>query len=257
MKYPIAVVTKKSLILSACMIALAFALMFLVSSQGAEAVYLGYAYKKVPIYKVDTQEKKVALTFDAAWGADKTKQIVDTVKSKGANATFFLVSFWVDKYPEMVKYIDDNGLEIGTHSATHPKMSQLSKEQMQTELSSSAKKIEDITGKKVTIFRPPFGDYNNALIETADALSLKTIQWSIDSLDWKDLGAQNLYDRVVGKAAAGDIILCHNNSTYILEALPRIIDELQSKGYQLVTVSELIYHDGYEIDAAGTQKKVS
>lgn len=222
---------------------------------GSAQVFYGKASRKIPIYKVATEEKKIALTFDAAWGADKTKSIVDILESYGYKGTFFLVGFWTQKFPDMVKYIDEHGFEIGTHSSTHPKMSTLSKDAIRNELSASSKLITDITGKAVKVFRPPFGDYSDPVIDTASELQLSTVQWSIDSLDWKELGKQPLIDRVIPKISAGDIILFHNNSKYILEALPAILDYIKEHNFQPVTVSDLIYTENYTIDSNGIQRK--
>jgi len=117
--------------------------------------------KMIPIYCVDTEEKKIAISFDAAWGSDKTEDILSILKEHNVKTTFFLVAFWVDKYPDMVKRIDEEGHEIGNHSATHPNMSKLSEEKIREELTITSNKIEAITGKKVTLFRPPFGDYSS------------------------------------------------------------------------------------------------
>lgn len=233
---------------------LALLLVTLVAFTGSGTVYFGYAYRKVPIYSVDMKEKKVALTFDAAWGSDKTTKIVDTLTEAGVKGTFFLVGFWIEQNADKVKYIDEAGFDIGTHSSTHPKMSTLSADAMRNELSSSMKQISDITGKSVKFFRPPFGDYNDTLIDVADSLNLKTIQWDVDSLDWKGLSAEEILMRVKQSVKNGSIILCHNNSDHILEALPLIISYLKSEGYKMVKISELVYDSGYYIDNNGLQK---
>lgn len=212
-----------------------------------------YADKRqVPIYCVDRQDGYVAISFDAAWGADKTRRIMDVCDEYGVKATFFLVGFWIDKYPEMVAEISNRGFEIGTHSSTHPQMSKLSADKCREELSVSSKKIFDITGKPVRLFRPPFGDYNNQLLTTASSLGLYTIQWSIDSLDWKGLSAREIAERVQ-KANSGDIILCHNNSDHIVEALPLIFEAAKLKNLKFLTIGELIYTENYYVDNSGKQ----
>ena len=208
--------------------------------------------REVPIYCVDRSDKCVSISFDAAWGADKTRDIMDVCDSYGVKATFFLVGFWVDKYPEIVAEIAARGFEIGTHSATHPQMSKLSEQQCRDELLVSSKKIFEITGKPVELFRPPFGDYNNNLLSVAKGLGLYTVQWSVDSLDWKGLSAREIAERVQ-KAESGDIILCHNNSDHIVEALPLIFEALKFKGLNFVPIGRLIYRDGYRIDNSGKQ----
>lgn len=217
-------------------------------------VFFGYSTRKVPIYCVQTEEKRVAISFDAAWGADKTKQIVDICKEYNVKATFFLVGFWVDKYGDMVEYIDSNGFEIGTHTNTHPDMVNLSREAQSLELDKSMELITNITGKKLELFRAPFGSYNNALLDTAESKGLKTIQWDVDSLDWKGLSAEAITLRILNGVKNGSIILCHNNSDHIVEALPMILDRLQKQGYTVGSVGELIYKDNYIVDRAGLQK---
>ncbi len=212
--------------------------------------------RQLPIYCVDTAEKKIAISFDAAWGSDYTENLLQILKRYNVKTTFFLVGFWVDNFPEMVKRIDAEGHEIGNHSSKHPKMSQLSKEQILEELNSTSQRIEKLTGKKVTLFRPPFGDYNNRLIETSRELGIQVIQWDVDSLDYKDYGADAIVKRVLSKVKNGSIVLFHNNATYTKDALPVILERLQQEGYQIVPISELIYKDNYYIDHTGMQKKL-
>ena len=210
--------------------------------------------REVPIYSVDRQDGYISISFDAAWGADKTRQIMDICDEYNVKATFFLVGFWIDKYPEMVAEISSRGFEIGTHSETHPQMSKLSESKCREELVSSSKKIFELTGKPVTLFRPPFGDYNNQLLSVAKGLGLYTIQWSVDSLDWKGLSAREITQRVQ-KAESGDIILCHNNSDHILDALPMVLTGLRANGFRFVTMSELVLTEGYTVDNNGIQHK--
>lgn len=233
------------------------AVLLAVSVDGATSaqVYFGYSTRKVPIYSVETDEKQVAISFDAAWGADKTQQILDTLKEFGAGATFFLVGFWVDDYPEMTKAIADAGFEIGTHSNTHPDMAKLSKETMRSELETSLKKIKDVAGVDAKLFRAPFGSYNNNLIDVANGLNLKTIQWDVDSLDWKGLSAGDITARVMGKVKNGSIILMHNNADNVIDALRLTLNRLQVAGYKITSISDLVYGEDYIIDRNGIQHK--
>jgi len=239
--------------LSLSLIAIILALIVALTSSGT--IYFGYAYRLVPIYSVDTAEKKVALTFDAAWGSDKTSDIVRLLKQENILGTFFLVGFWVEANGDKVKEIHDAGFDIGTHSNTHPKMSTLSESKIREELEISSKLIKDITGKPVTLFRPPFGDYNDTLINVAGSLELKTIQWDVDSLDWKGLSASEILNRVKASVKNGSIILFHNNSDHILEAIPLVISYLKQQGYKMVKLTQLIYHKDYHIDNNGLQKQ--
>lgn len=226
-----------------------------VYSTSSQSVYFGYAERRVPIYAVQTDTKKIAITFDAAYGSDETIKIINILKEKKVSATFFLVGFWVEKYPDLVKMLDESGIEIGTHSNTHPYMSKLSEEQIRVELETSKNLITNITGKPVTLFRPPYGDYNDTVINVSDSLGLKTIQWSVDSLDWKGLNTSQMLSRITPDIEGGGIILFHNNSDHIVEALPVIIDTLLEQGYELVRVSDLVYDSNYTINNNGIQIK--
>ena len=223
------------------------------SSTKAHQVFFGYAVRELPIYRVETNDKKIAISFDCAWGTDYTDKVLEIMPSENVKCTFFAVEFWTKKNPEYIKKISDYGHEIGTHSATHPYMSKLDKSTIIKELTSSTKAIEDITGKKVELFRAPYGDYNDNLINTAKELNLFTIQWDVDSLDWKDLSAKDIAKRVIAKAKNGSIVLFHNQGLHTAEALPIIISHLKSSGYEFVPIGELIYKTNYKMRADGTQ----
>jgi len=216
---------------------------------------LAQSGKLRPIYGVGTTEKKVALTFDATWGAERPPQLLKILKDNDLQATFFLVNIWLDKYPEEVRQIAAAGHEIGLHSATHPHFTSLSPGQMETELKDNHQKIKEITGCEPVLFRPPYGDYDNTVIEVAGKCGYKTIQWSVDSLDWKDLSAEEIYNRVIKNVHPGSIILFHNDGKNTPEALLPIIQQLRGEGYRMVPVSALIYQDNYYIDVNGIQQR--
>ena len=238
--------------LSLSLIAIVMATVVFMTNTGT--IYFGYASRLVPIYSVETSEKKVALTFDAAWGSDKTLKIVQTLENAGIKGTFFLVGFWIEQNKDKVKAIDEAGFDIGTHSNTHPKMSTLSQAKMKEELETSMNMITTLTGKPVRFFRAPFGDYNDTVLSVASGLGLKTIQWDVDSLDWKGLSANEILARVKASVKNGSIILFHNNSEHILEALPLVISYLKAEGYSMVKIYQLAYDDNYIVDNNGLQK---
>ena len=238
--------------LSLSLIAIFMATVICLTNVGT--IFFGYSYRLVPIYSVETSEKKVALTFDAAWGSDKTLKIVNLLQEAGIKGTFFLVGFWIEQNADKVKAIDDAGFDIGTHSNTHPKMSTLNISKITEELETSISKIKNITGKPVKFFRAPFGDYNDSVLNIASGLGLKTIQWDVDTLDWKGISASEILSRVKANVKNGSIILCHNNSDHILEALPLMISYLKQQGYTMVKISELVYEENYMVDNNGLQK---
>lgn len=211
--------------------------------------------RSLPIYSVETSEKKVAISFDCAWGVDHTDELLNVMQQNDVRCTFFAVEFWVRRYPEYVEKIVSYGHEMGTHSRTHPYMSTLSKEQIMDELSTSRAAIEEITKKKVTLFRPPYGDYNNLLVDTCNEMGLYPIQWDVDSLDWKNLSATEIAMRIINSAKNGSIILCHNNGLHTAKALPLIFSTLKNRGFTFVPISELIYTENYYLDHNGRQHK--
>lgn len=209
--------------------------------------------RKLPIYSVDTKEKKIAISFDASWGADNTLKLLDTLDKYKVKATFFLVGRWVDEYPNETKEIFKRGHEIGNHSDKHPTMTKLSREDMIKEISNCDAKLMSLTGKGTTLFRCPEGAYNDSVIETVEGTNHYCIQWDVDSIDWKAQGAELEYERVIKKVKPGSIVLFHNNAKYTPENLPRILEKLKSEGYKFVKISDLIYKDNYEIDHTGKQ----
>ncbi|MDO4552182.1 MAG: polysaccharide deacetylase family protein [Bacillota bacterium] len=211
------------------------------------------AGRLIPVYSVDTEEKKVAISFDAAWGNQHTGPILDILDQYGVKTTFFLVDFWAEEFPEDVKEIAARGHEIGNHSSSHPDMTQLTKEEIKAELTACGTRILELTGVQPTLFRPPFGSYNNTLIETCRECGYEVIQWSVDSLDWKDVTAEQVVERVIRSTEKGSIVLFHNNAEQVEAYLPLVLEGLQSQGFQVVPVGELIHKDNYRIDHTGKQ----
>ncbi len=250
-----AVLKKKSFIIAICLLLAFIVTVSTLSFTGAYRVFYGLSIKKLPIYSVKTEEKKVAISFDCAWGVDYTDKLLEIMESENVKCTFFAVEFWTVKHPEYIKKISDAGHEIGTHSATHPHMSKLSAKAINKELMSSVKAITDITEKKVEVFRAPFGEYNDTVIEEAEKLGLYTIQWDVDSLDWKDLSAAEIEKRITERVKCGSIVLFHNQGLHTAEALPKIIKALKNDGYTFVRIGDLIYREGYSINSLGEQIK--
>lgn len=211
--------------------------------------------RKLPIYCVDCPEKKVALSFDAAWGNEDTKKIMEILKKHNVHVTFFMTGGWVESYPDDVKMIAEEGHDLGNHSENHKQMSQLSKEECKKEIMSVHDKVKELTGKDMMLFRPPYGDYNDTLIESVKECGYHAIQWDVDSLDWKDYGVDSIIRTVCEHKHLGNgsIILCHNGAKYTAEALDTLITNLKEQGYELVPISELIYKENYEMDTEGRQ----
>lgn len=217
-----------------------------------DVITAGKSNKLLPIYKVATDEKKLAISFDASWGATRTDRILDILDEYGVKTTFFLVNIWLEDYPDKAREIVARGHEIGMHSVSHPDFRKLNSEQIKKELLDNQKMIKDITGFEADLFRPPFGAYNNKLIQICSELNIYPIQWSIDSLDWKNISTADMVKRVT-KADAGDIVLFHNDGANTPDALAEILKNFKERGLKVVPISELIYKNNYYIDVNGVQ----
>lgn len=209
--------------------------------------------RELPVYNVDTQDKVLSISFDAAWGSANTEGILDILDEYDIKTNFFLVGFWAEKYPELVAELVARGHEVGNHSATHPHMSQLSASQIREELRRCSDLVESITGKPTTLFRPPYGEYNNDVVRVSREEGYECIQWNVDSIDWKNLGADDIVRRCTKSVHPGDIVLFHNDSKYILQALPRVLEYYKQQGYKVIPISELLLKGDTWIDHAGTQ----
>ncbi|MBP7175521.1 MAG: polysaccharide deacetylase family protein [Thermoclostridium sp.] len=207
----------------------------------------------IPIYSVENQENRVAITFDCAWGAKDIPVILNILKEKNVKATFFLVGEWVRRNPEETKMIAEQGHDVANHSENHFKMSALSKEKIKREITDCTKTIEDTTGVKPTLFRAPYGDYNDNVIDIARQAGYDTIQWSVDSLDYKPGISPETILKRVSVAKSGDIFLFHNDTPHTEKVLEKVIDTLRENGLEPIPVSELIIKKDYEILHNGRQ----
>lgn len=211
--------------------------------------------RELPIYCVETDEPKISLTFDADWGNKDTEQILKILKKHKIKVTFFMTGGWVDSYPDDVKMILAEGHDLGNHSQNHKNMSQLSDSEKENEIMTVHGKVKELTGYDMFLFRPPYGDYDSALMKAVKKCGYYTIQWNVDSLDWRDYGTDSIVKTVTQNENLGNgtIILCHNGAKYTAEALETMITTLKSEGYQFVPLSELIYRDNYHMDHEGRQ----
>ena len=212
--------------------------------------------KLLPIYNVDTEENKVALTINCAWNADDIDLILETLSKNQVKATFFIVGDWVEKFPDAVKKIYESGNEIANHSESHPHVNNLSYEKNVEEITKCSERVKEITGKPTTLYRGPYGEYNDTVLKAAEASNHIVIQWNIDSLDYKGLTGEQMWERIRPKLEKGSIILMHNGTENTALSLDTLIKNIKEKGYELVTVSDLIYKENYTIDNNGVQYKI-
>ncbi|MFI3229919.1 MAG: polysaccharide deacetylase family protein [Bacillota bacterium] len=247
----IVTIKKRNIAIVVILIAIIATLSGILTSESLETAVA--SSRKIPVYNVETEEKQVALTFDAAWGADKTSEIMDILEEYNMTATFFLVGFWVDEYEDLVKEIDARGFLIGNHSTNHYDMVTISDVEVLDEIITTSQKIQELVGYTPEYFRAPYGSYNNDLITAVEDNGMQCIQWSIDSLDWTGISGSEIAENILNEVDCGDIILCHNNSDYILDALPLIMIGLQTQGLTSVGLDELVLADNYSINNNGTQ----
>ena len=212
--------------------------------------------ENLPIYNVQTEENAVSLTMNCAWNADDIDSILDTLNKYNIKITFFIVGDWADKYPEAVKKINENGHEIGNHSNTHPHVNKLNIDKNCEEITKCSEKLKNITGKEVNLYRCPYGEYNNTVINAANSLNYYLIQWSLDTLDYTGLTGNEMWNRLDRKLKKGDIILMHNGTKHTADSLELLIKNIQSKGFEIKKVSDIIYKDNYKINENGTQIQI-
>lgn len=247
-------IKKRTLAAVGC--ALAAAIMFLAVSNPA-VVGASATSRQLPIYCVQKDYKVLSISFDAAWGNEDTQQLIDILGRYGVKATFFVVGEWVDKYPESVQALHQAGHEIMSHSDDHAHFNSLSVEEITQNLNACNDKIEAVTGVRPTLFRCPYGEYDDHVINAVRALGMEPVQWDVDSLDWKEISAEEITRRVTEKVQPGSIVLFHNAALHTPEALPAILEKLLQQGYTFAPISELImegeYGTDYTIDHTGRQ----
>lgn len=189
------------------------------------------------------------------WGNEDTQNILDILAKYDIHVTFFMTGGWVESYPDDVKAILAAGHDLGNHSENHKNMSQISDAEKKQELMSVHERVKELTGYEMFLFRPPYGDYDNAVIRVAEECGYYPIQWDVDSLDWKNYGVDSIIQTVCNHKHLGNgsIILCHNGAKYTAEALDTMIQTLLDAGYEFVPLSELIIRENYHMNTEGRQ----
>lgn len=208
-----------------------------------------------PIFQVDTDKALVSLSFDSGSSGGYTDEILEILAKYKIHSTFFLTKEWMESHEADVKKIHEQGHEIGNHTVSHPDLTKLGAQQIAVQIQDTHAKIKELTGQDAFLFRTPFGAYNTAVINAVKDNGYYCIQWTADSLDWKNLGVQPIIDRILnsGRLKNGAIILMHNGADYTPKALETVIEGILDRGYQIIPVSELIYTRDYKIDGSGVQ----
>ena len=247
-------VRMKSVIITAIVMLIVVFGIFITAHTLSDAVSV--QARMIPIYNVDTQENKVAITFNCAASGD-IDNILGTLENHGIKCTFFMLGSWAVDYPDEVQKIYEAGHEIGNHGYSHKDLPTMNYEKIMLDIQKCNETVRNITGHSPVLFRAPSGAYDNKTISAAENLGMKTIQWDVDSIDWKNISASEIVERVTTRVKNGSIIQLHTGTECTAEALPLILDFLETNNFQCVTVSELIYHDDYFIDNNGMQIRES
>ncbi|MGM0470670.1 MAG: polysaccharide deacetylase family protein [Bacillota bacterium] len=192
-----------------------------------------------PYYHGPEDKERIALTINVAWGEEYLPDMLATLEDKDVQATFFFLGRWVKKFPELTKQIAKRGHEVGNHGYYHDHPNQLSTAGLTKMIKQNEELLVETTGYQPDLFAPPYGEYNEQVVEVAADLGYKTILWTADTIDWQRPAPEVIIKRVVTKASNGGIVLMHPTEP-TAQALGEMIDRLESEGYQLVTVSELL-----------------
>lgn len=211
-----------------------------------KSVQTSGSLSKMPICKVETTEKKVAISINCIENMDNITNILDTLSKMKATATFFVTGEIVTKYPDEIKKIVGNGNEIGNLSNEYTSLKKMSKSDIEKQILECNEKIESLTTQVPTLFRVPYGEYNNTIIEAVESNNMEIIQWNIDSLDYNGLTDEELWERIGENLSSGSIILMHNE--YLGDNLETIIHNIQEKGYEVTNVSDIMYKQNYQVN---------
>lgn len=210
--------------------------------------------REIPIYAVERGDNKIAVTFDCAWNDSDIDAILNTLNKYNCKATFFVVGDWVEKYPQSLMKIYNEGHEIGAHSYNHSDYTKMSKEALITDMDKCDEAIMSVIGIRAALVRAPSGGYNDTVVKVCDERGTPCIQWSVDGIDYGDADPEGIIKRSTAATKSGDIILLHNGTEHTAEVLPQILEKL-SKSYEFSTVSDMIYKENFTIDHTGTQHK--
>ena len=231
---------KRVILISLCVLVFVFGYFAGRFSNSSHPV-IGPFAKEMPIFFIKKNVPQICLTFDISWGEKTLPLVLKVLTEQQVPATFFVSGPWAVRHPEMIRSIYQSGHEIASHGDRHINLSQFPKEVVRENILKAHQDLLSVVGRVVPYFRPPNGDYDDVVIDTARELGFETIIWSIDSLDWKNPGPEYMVDRILKRAFPGAIVLCHasDSSKQIDLALPGIITGLRAKGFKLVPLSQL------------------
>ena len=192
-----------------------------------------------PIYKGHPDKPMVTFIINVAWGNEYLSEMLATLKKYNVSASFFLEGNWVKKNPELAKMIVSAGHEVGNHSYSHPDMKQLTADKAREQMIKTNEIIEAATGEKCKWFAPPSGSYRDETVKIANELNMKTVMWTVDTVDWRKPSPEVLINRVMSKIDNGSMVLMHPTES-TAKSLDQLITLIQKKNLQIGTVTELM-----------------
>ena len=199
----------------------------------------GHPAKLVPIYQGSSNEQKVAFACNVFWGEEYLPAMLEFFAKENIQITFFLGGSWVKKHGELVKEMAGKGHELGNHSLTHPHPNALSKQHNQEQIIRTEEVIFEMTGIKTRLYAPPYGEFNQTVLQAADELGYKTIMWTVDTIDWQRPAPEIIIARVLKKVKNDAIVLMHPTAPTV-DALPILVQKLREKGFAIVPVSTVL-----------------
>lgn len=241
----------KEVLMVVCLVALSLLYSSLVEVSSMSV--MASTQRELPVYSVDTDKKVVAFTLDTANGSATFEEIFDLFDKYDVKVTFFVTLDWAKGHNDIIKEAVKRGHEVANHSATHPYMSNMSKEQIQKELNETTDYLESVTGQRTMLFRAPYGDYSSQMIKYCRESGFQVVQWDVDSIDWQDRSVEDILQRINSKVQNGSILLFHTNASQITESIPAVIESLREQGYEFVKASDLVLYEDYTIDHTGRQ----
>jgi len=218
-------------------------LIIIVLSGSLSFVYnqLAYTEQDEPVYFVDLFPiNKIAFTFEILWEEEGLTEILEILEEKEVSATFFITGNWLEKNPEKAKRIVLKGNEIGNHTYSHPSLLKLAEADIYKEIASFAKIAQENLEYYPQVFRPPYGEYNNLVVEMAAQQNYSTVLWSINAKECTAENSNDIVNCLVPKLHDGAIINFEVSDSHMVQALPEIISSIRKEDYQIVTVSKLL-----------------
>ncbi|QDR80547.1 polysaccharide deacetylase family protein [Sporomusa termitida] len=192
-----------------------------------------------PVFQGNSSQPRVAFACNVFWGEEYLPAMLKTFDENNIHITFFIGGSWANRYPQVLKDIANKGHELGNHTYSHPHPNNLSKEKNKEQIIKAEELVSSITGLKTNLYAPPYGEYNNTVLQAAQELNYTTIMWSIDTVDWKRPPPDILQERVLKKLHNGAIILMHPTAP-TAQALPGLISEIKKRGYTITTVTDIL-----------------